>query len=87
MNQHPCWNRIEWHGVDHGWNPFFDHSNLTFNLEDVLISTRQVECWRSIHRPHPIFKRSEFTITLDEHNLKTLLKVIAAHTFQSIEDG
>jgi hypothetical protein len=63
------------------------HPNLPFNLRDVLISTCQVKLGRSIHLCHPSFKWSEFAVALYEDNLKTLLKVITAHTFQCIEDG
>ncbi len=87
MNQHPSWKRVERDGVDDGSDPFLNHPNLSFNLRDVLVSTHQVKLWCSIHRRHPSFKQSKFTIALYEDNLKTLLKVITAHTFQCIEDG
>ncbi len=87
MNQHPSWKRVERDGENDGSDPFLNYPNLPFNLRDVLISTRQVKLWRSIHCRHPSFKRSKFPIALNEDNLKTLLKVITAHAFQCIENG
>jgi hypothetical protein len=87
VNQHPSWKRVERDGVDDSSDPFLNHPNLPFNLRDVLVSTHQVKLWRSIHRRHPSFKRSKFFVTLYEDNLKTLPKVITAHSFQCIEDG
>ncbi len=87
MDQHLSWKRVERDGIDDGSDPFLNHPNLPFNLRDVFVSTCQVKLRRSIHRHHPSFKRSEFTTTLYEDNLKTLMKVITAHTFQCIEDG
>ena len=87
MNQHPSWKKVERDGVDDSSDPFLNHPNLLFKLRDVLVSTRQVKLRHSIHRHHPSFKRSEFDAALYEDNLKTLLKVITAHTFQCIEDG
>ncbi len=84
MNQHLSWKRVE---RDDSSDPFLNHTNLPFNLRDVLVSTCQVKLWRSIHRRHPSFKRSKFAVALYDNNLKTLLKVITAHTFQCIEDG
>ncbi len=87
MNQHPSWKRIEKDGVDDGPDPFLNHPNLPFNLRDVLVSTCQVKLQRSIYPRHPSFKWSKFSVALYEDNLKTLLKVITAHTFQCIENG
>jgi hypothetical protein len=87
MNQHPSWKRVERDGANDSSDPFLNHPNLPFNLRDMLVSTRQVKLWRCIHRRHPSFKQSKFAVALYEDNLKTLLKVISAHTFQCIEDG
>jgi hypothetical protein len=87
MNQHLSWKRVESDGVDDGPDPFLDHPNLPFNLRDVLDGTRQVKLRRSIYRCHPSFKRSKFSVALYEDNLKALLKVITAHTFQCIKNG
>ncbi len=87
MNQHPSWKRVERDGVNVSSDPFLNYPTLPFNLRDVLVSTRQVKLRRSIHRPHPSFKGSEFPVALNEDNLKTSLKVITAHAFQRIENG
>ncbi len=87
MNQHPSWKRVERDRINDSPDPFLNYPNLPFNLRDVLVGTRQVKLWHSIHRPHPNFKQSEFLIALNEDNLKTSLKVITAHAFQCVKNG
>ncbi len=87
MNQHPSWKRVERDGINDGPGPFLNYPNLSFNLRDVLVGTRQVKLRRSIHHCHPNFKQSKFPFALNKDNLKTLLKVITAHAFQCVKNG
>ena len=78
---------VHWHTIDHRANPFLNHLDFLLNLWHMLVSTGQVDSRTAKQLQHLLIKRFEFPISLDEHNLKSLLKVKVVHCLQSTEDS
>ena len=77
-NRRKC---IEWEAVDHRPNSFFDDPNLPLDFRHMLVSTAQIQLGGSIELGHHVNQWLKFPISLDEHNLKTALKVVVVHGF------
>jgi len=62
-------------------NSFFDDTNLPLDFWHMLVSTAQIQLGGYIELGRHVNLWLKFPISLDEHNLKTALKVVVVHGF------